>query len=152
MTQDLEVPPEAAPVPADSTPAGPESPCQHVWGEGHACVECGARLTPSGEVVPNAAAAPDSSDAALPSYLGMFREYVAGQRWITPAHTPLVFHLERLCRQLDANPDAPAAVSSAYLQAFTRLEKMRPGSTLAGNGDGLTPPGAQRSIFDEMED
>lgn len=83
------------------------------------------------------------------SYGAMFAEYVAGQKWIGPTDLPLVFHLRRLCAQLDRDPLAPAAVSSAYLQAFSRLDRRRPGAQQPG--DGLLPPGAQPSIFDPMD-
>jgi hypothetical protein len=82
------------------------------------------------------------------SYSTMFREYLAGQNWIGAAEVPLVFHLRRLCQQLDASPDAPAAVSSAYLQAFSRLDRRRPGGSPGG---ALDDPG-QTSIYDHMED
>jgi hypothetical protein len=80
----------------------------------------------------------------------MFEEYLAGQDWIGPPEVPLVFHLKRLCAQLDRDPLAPAAVSSAYLQAFSRLDRRRPGAVVPG--DGLTPAGAQRSIFDPIDE
>lgn len=82
------------------------------------------------------------------SYTTMFREYLAGQKWIGAAEVPLVFHLRRLCQQLDASPDAPAAVSSAYLQAFSRLDRRRPG----GSPGGALDDPAQTSIYDHMED
>lgn len=126
MTQDAQVSAEAAPVPADSTPAGTG-----------AC---------PGED-PAAAAWRDAIEPApLPAYLAMFREYIEGQDWIGPAERPLVFHLERLCIQLDANPAAPAAVSSAYLQAFSRLDRRRP-----GGAPGPAEDPAQTSIFDELD-
>lgn len=83
----------------------------------------------------------------LGTYSEMFAEYVAASPWITPAESPLVFHLRKLCVQLDANPDAPAAVSSAYLQAFSRLDKRRPGAPSSGPTD---PD--QTSIFDHLDD
>ena len=129
MTNGTEVSPEAAPVPADSTPAETGPPAD-APGEGQ-----GDATTPAA--------------GGLPSYLEMFEDYLAGQDWIGPAETPLVFHLKRLCQQLDRDPLAPAAVSSAYLQAFSRLDRRRPGAQPAG--DGLIPAGAQRSIFDEMD-
>lgn len=135
MTQEQHIPPEAGEVPADSTPAQ-EDPSVS-----------GLRVCEPGPE--DVAAAVREADAAaastLPSYLEMFQEYVAGQPWIGPADRPLVFHLERLCRQLDRDPLAPAAVSSAYLQAFSRLDRRRPGST------GPDPDPAQTSIFDELD-
>lgn len=90
------------------------------------------------------ATAPDESL----SYARMFQEYLDGQKWIGPAEVPLVFHLRRLCQQLDATPDAPAAVSSAYLQAFSRLDRRRPGGSPGG---ALDDPN-QTSIYDHLED
>lgn len=93
----------------------------------------------------------DASDPEDGGYGEMLREYLEEQRaWITPALRPLVFHLQRLGKRLDADPDAPVAMSSAYLQAFSRLDKNRPGAT-PQPGDGLVPVGDQPSIFDPMD-
>ena len=83
----------------------------------------------------------------LGTYSEMFAEYVAASPWISAADAPLVFHLRKLCVQLDSTPDAPAAVSSAYLQAFSRLDKRRPGAPTGGASD---PD--QTSIFDHLDD
>jgi len=84
--------------------------------------------------------------ADLGGYADMFEEYLGGSKWIGPAETPLVFHLRKLCRQLDAEGLDKAAMSSAYLQAFSRLDKRRPGAPPAGDGFG-----PQSSIFDELD-
>ena len=89
-----------------------------------------------------------ATDDGLGGYAEMFEEYVAGSPWITPAELPLVFHLRKLCRQLDASGLDKAAMSSAYLQAFARLDKRRPGAVDAG--DGLGPQ--LGFTFDEMGD
>lgn len=81
------------------------------------------------------------------SYAAMLREYLDGQTWIGPAQQPLVHHLKVLCRKLDRDPEAPASLSSAYLQAVSRLDRQRPGAAPAVAGD---LPG-QRSIFDELD-
>lgn len=84
----------------------------------------------------------------LGDYGAMLAEYLEGQPWARAAeHLPLVFHLRKIGRALDAaGPDATAAMSSSYLQAFYRLDKRRPGAT---------PPTeeerGQTSIFDELD-
>lgn len=86
----------------------------------------------------------------LGTYTAMFNEYRREQRaWLGPAQTPLVFHLAKLCAKLDASPDAPAALSSAYLQAFQRLDRQRPGHTQPAGAAGDLP--GQGSIFDELD-
>ena len=80
-------------------------------------------------------------------YTEMIEEYVKGSTWIGPAELPLVFHLRQLCRQLDNNGLDKAALASAYLQAFSRLDRRRP--------DAKPIPGdlpGQSSIFDHIED
>lgn len=86
------------------------------------------------------------------TYSGMFSEYLSEQAWISIVDKPLVFHLRRLCTQLDTleteGKDIKAALSSSYLQAFERLDKRRPGapsSHSSGDPD-------QTSIFDHLED
>lgn len=152
---------------APDSPEVDQAEHRHVWGEGHTCEFCPAFIDPAtGQVLIDApdpcghgsrtfagecdvcATEPEPSEPD-PTYLSMFREWVQESTWIGPAERPLVFHLERLCKQLDRDPLAPAAVSSAYLQAFSRLDRRRPGAT--DPGDGLVPPGAQRSIFEEMD-
>lgn len=100
----------------------------------------------------------DSSEAAgvavelddLGTYDTMFREYLQQQRhWIGAAQQPLVFHIRKLCRKLDADPDAPASLSSAYLQAIQRLDRQRPGNRQPAGSDGDLP--GQGSIFDELD-
>lgn len=79
-------------------------------------------------------------------YSAMIDDYVAGADWITPAEMPLVFHLRKLCQELDNGGLKNAALASAYLQAFSRLDKRRP--------DAPRIPGdlpGQTSIFDELE-
>lgn len=81
-------------------------------------------------------------------YVEMFEAYLETQAWVTPAELPLVFHVRQLCAALDAaDASATAAMSSAYLQAFTRLDRRRPGS---GPGGALTDP-AQTSIYDHID-
>lgn len=82
----------------------------------------------------------------LGGYAEMFEGYLEGSKWIGPAELPLVFHLRKLCRQLDSAGLDKAAMSSAYLQAFARLDKRRPGAVDAG--DGLGPQ--LGFTFDEM--
>ena len=80
------------------------------------------------------------------TYSDMFAEYLDEQHWITPAHLPLVFHLRKLCAQLDDGGLEKAALASAYLQAFSRLDRHRP--------DARPTPGdlpGQGSIFDELD-
>ena len=90
-----------------------------------------------------------ATDDGLGGYAEMFEEYRSASPWIGPAELPLVFHLRKLCRQLDASGLDKAAMSSAYLQAFARLDKRRPGA--AGDaGDGLGPQ--LGFTFDEMGD
>lgn len=82
------------------------------------------------------------------TYSEMFTEYLARQRWITAAEAPLVFHIRQLCNRLDqAGPDGTAAMSSAYLQAFSRLDRRRPGASSDGS---LTDP-QQTSIYDHID-
>lgn len=81
------------------------------------------------------------------TYAGMLAEYLGGATWIGPSELPLVFHLRKLCRQLDADGLDKAALASAYLQAFARLDKRRPGAPPPVPGD---LPG-QGSIFDELD-
>ncbi len=87
----------------------------------------------------------------LGTYGDMLREYLRDQRhWIGPAQRPLVFHLLKIGQQLDANPGAPASLSSAYLQAFRRLDLQRPGNKEPAGAGGDLP--GQGSIFDELDD
>lgn len=86
----------------------------------------------------------------LGTYDAMFATYRHEQRhWIGPAQAPLVFHIAKLCRKLDADPDAPASLSSAYLQAIQRLDRQRPGNTQPAGAAGDLP--GQGSIFDELD-
>lgn len=83
------------------------------------------------------------------TYIAMLDEYLErpeNKVWIErTALVPLVFHLRKLCRQLDnAGPAAPAALSSAYLKAFANIDKFRP------DAKGTPTPG-QTSIFDELD-
>lgn len=78
-------------------------------------------------------------------YAEMLAEYEQTATWIGPADLPLVFHLRKLCAQLDAAGLDKAALSSAYLQAFSRLDKRRPGA----KPDHTDPH--QTSIFDELD-
>lgn len=88
--------------------------------------------------------------AGLGTYADELAAWEAENPWCTK-YRPLVHHARVLARKLDRDDDAPASLSSAYLQAITRLERFRPGA--AGDaGDGLTPAGRQPSIFDAMED
>lgn len=85
----------------------------------------------------------------LGTYVAMFDQYRADQKhWLGPAQLPLVFHIRKLCAKLDADPDAPASLSSAYLQALHRLERQRPGSRQPAGSEGDLP--GQGSIFDEL--
>ena len=95
--------------------------------------------------------APDADPAG---YVASFQEWEKDNATWTAKLGPLVHHARVLARKLDADPDAPVALSSAYLQAFTRLEKMRPASAGGGPtaGDGLQPAGVQGSLFEPMED
>lgn len=90
---------------------------------------------------------PEVSKTIPATYAEMFEEYVAGQSWIGPADLPLVFHLRQLCTQLDSGGLDKASQSSAYLQAFSRLDRRRP--------DAPKPPEGwhpdQSTIFDEMD-
>lgn len=93
----------------------------------------------------------DAGGEDLETYAAMFAQYLDDQRlWIGPQHRPLVHHIKALCRRLDSDPEASASMSSSYLQAITRLERMRPGSAAPrpGAGDAL---GGQTSIFDELD-
>lgn len=93
---------------------------------------------------------PIDAPADLGTYGAMMDEYLQAQRhWIGPAQQPLVFHMRKLCQKLDANPDAPASLSSAYLQAFRRLDLQRPGNTQPAGSAGDLP--GQGSIFDELD-
>lgn len=80
-------------------------------------------------------------------YVEMLAQYEAEQKWIKPADLPLVFHLRQLCTQLDSAGLNNAALAGAYLQAFARLDKRRPGASAPVPGD---LPG-QGSIFDELD-
>lgn len=96
--------------------------------------------------------APSEPADPLGTYVGMFDAYLAEQRlWIGPVHAPLVFHIKKLCRRLDQDADAPASFASAYLQAISRLERMRPGAAQPKPGAG-DPLGGQSSIFDELDE
>lgn len=86
----------------------------------------------------------------LGSYDAMFATYLHEQRlWIGAAQQPLVFHIRKLCRRLDADPEASASIASAYLQAISRLDKQRPGNTQPAGAAGDLP--GQGSIFDELD-
>ena len=94
-------------------------------------------------------AEPPASDQ-LGTYAAMLDQYLRDQKhWIGPAQTPLVFHLRKIGAQLDERPDAPASLSSAYLQAFHRLDRQRPGATAPAGAAGDLP--GQGSIFDELD-
>ena len=87
------------------------------------------------------------SETIPASYTEMLEQYVGGQDWIGPAELPLVFHLRKLCAQLDADGLDKAALASAYLQAFSRLDKRRPGAPQPP--EGWHPN--QTTIFDEID-
>lgn len=138
---------DQAEVHADSVQgAAPVGPClltngrrphdRHVFGPAAAPVHCPGFV--------------DDQDDAGATYRSELAAWEAENTW-SSKYRPLVHHARVLARKLDADPDAPASLSSAYLQAITRLERFRPGA--AGPvGDGLTPAGQQPSIFDAMED
>lgn len=100
--------------------------------------------TDSAPIPENAA---ENAENGLGEYSAMIEDYVENAKWITPAELPLVFHLRKLCRELDNGGLKNAALASAYLQAFSRLDKRRPDAP-AIPGD---LPG-QTSIFDELGD
>lgn len=109
------------------------------------------------ELIESVAGGGDAADLGEPAgdelgtYKAMLDQYLRDQRhWIGPAQTPLVFHLRKIGAKLDANPDSPASLSSAYLQAFHRLDRQRPGNTQPAGAAGDLP--GQGSIFDELED
>ena len=87
------------------------------------------------------------------SYVSALQLWTAENPWSSKYGT-LIHHAQVLARKLDrAGDEAPAALSSAYLQAISRLERMRPGAVSQGDdGDGLTPAGKQPSLFDPIED
>lgn len=85
-------------------------------------------------------------------YVDNLREWETENAAWVAKFGPLLHHARTLAKRLDADPGAPVALSSAYLQAITRLEKMRPASAGGPVGDGLNPPGQQGSLFDPMED
>lgn len=123
----------------------------------HKCAGCGLELDGDdqadrcGDCAGDVDQADDDQDE-LETYAAMFDAYLVEQRlWIGAPHKPLVHHIRKLCRRLDSDPEASASMSSSYLQAITRLERMRPGSAAPkpGAGDQL---GGQTSIFDELED
>lgn len=89
----------------------------------------------------------ETPDRVPAGYVKMIEEYIETQDWIGPAELPLVFHLRQLCQQLDAGGLDKAAQSSAYIQAFSRLDRRRPGAPPPVPGD---LPG-QTSIFDHMD-
>lgn len=103
---------------------------------------------------PSTAESQDESQADIVGYLSMFREYVREQsEWIGSAETPLVFHVQSLCRQLDGRlargDEPPAALFGAYLQAIERLNKRRPADRAPDPGAGQLP--GQTDVFDFME-
>ncbi len=91
-----------------------------------------------------------TESAKIPeTYLEMFEEYLAESEWARDlAHKLVVFHVRKLCRQLDDGGIDKAAMSGAYLNAVKELEKRRPGARPPVPGD---LPG-QGSIFDELGD
>lgn len=85
------------------------------------------------------------------SYVDMFREYLADQDWIGAADRPFVFHVRKICQQLDqAGSDAKPALASSYLQALSRLDRRRPAPASGYGGTEPVDP-AQRSIYDELD-
>lgn len=89
------------------------------------------------------------------TYVAAFQLWETANAWCAKYGT-LVHHARVLARKLDrAGDEATAATSSAYLQAISRLERMRPGAAQDddddGDGDGLKPHGRQPSLFDPME-
>jgi hypothetical protein len=122
--------------------SGPPTPCGLETPHGR------HQLGVAGGTCPGVAERPPLDD--LGTYESMFDQYRRDQRhWIGPAQLPLVFHIRKLCRKLDADPDAPASLSSAYLQALHRLERQRPGSKEPAGAAGDLP--GQGSIFDELD-
>lgn len=92
-----------------------------------------------------------SSDFSEPAtYSEMLDVYLSESEWISSADQPLVFHLRRLCKQMDdleaKGADVKAALSSTYNQTFERLDRRRP----RREGEPTDP--AQTSIFDHIED
>lgn len=92
-----------------------------------------------------------SDIAEFETYSDAFSEYLDNQDWITPAELPLVHHVRRLCKELDAVGLDKAALASAYIQGIERLERRRPRPAGAAGGIPGDLPG-QTSIFDELDD
>jgi len=92
---------------------------------------------------------PKVADSAE-TYAGMFAAYVDGADWLRPDDQPLVFHVRKLCHQLDKalerDGSVNAAKDSAYLQAIERLNKRRPSPSGAGGAD----PN-QTDVFDFLD-
>lgn len=111
---------------------------RHVAGPISNPIHCGGFVAPEDDV---------------PTYAKTIQDWLEANSW-AKTYATLVHHAQVLARKLDkAGDDAPAATSSAYLQAISRLERMRPGASQAGDdGDGLTPPGQQPSLFDPIGD
>lgn len=119
---------------------------------------CGVEATHDRHVIGHAAdpihcAGYTSPEDDVPTYAATVAAWLEANSW-AKTYATLVHHAQVLARKLDkAGDDAPAATSSAYLQAISRLERMRPGANPAGeDGDGLTPPGQQPSLFDPIGD
>lgn len=141
----------------DSTESAEEPEKEFPGTAGDARHECEFGATPHGRHITGPLDAPvacpgvDAPADDVPTYGAMFASYLVAQKdWIGPAQLPLTHHIRKLCQKLDADPDGPAALSSAYLQAISRLDRQRPGNTQPKPGDGLSPAGDQPSIFDEL--
>lgn len=95
---------------------------------------------------------PENPAESLGTYSGMFAQYLDSQTWAKGAeHMLFVFHVRKVCQQLDAGGLEKAAMSGAYLNAIKGLEARRPGAkpTPDAAGDGGT--GEQSTIFDHMD-
>ncbi|MEJ7633246.1 hypothetical protein [Aeromicrobium sp.] len=88
------------------------------------------------------------------TYAAMFDTYTATLGGVPASHQPLIFHVRKLCQQLDkqisGKGSTEAAKDSAYLQAVERLHKRLTPVTSPTPGPPSMP--GQTDIFEFQED
>lgn len=98
---------------------------------------------------------PAGGGSGVGTYAEMFAEYLTQQAWATrPEHMLFVFHVRKVCEQLDNGGLEKAAMSGAYLNAIKGLEQRRPGAkpNPAPASTGEDDDGEQTTIFDHMDE
>lgn len=90
------------------------------------------------------------------TYVAMFDQYVADLGAVAPADRPLIFHVRKLCQQLDKLLDGKgstdAAKDGAYLQATNQLHKRLTNAPAPHDPEGGKGVAGQDPLFGYLDD